>query len=127
MMVVLTDLHPHLDAWTAAAKKSDQLTFAVGSVDAANAPSGLLGDEPDEKVFRLFNLAFHHFDDELGGRILRNSVETAGGFGFVSPFPPPSRPVTTPDSNPTSLSIRFTQAPVTIYRCTYTSLLLKRM
>jgi len=100
-MVVLTDLHPHLDAWTAAAKKSDHLTFAVGSVDAANAPGGLLGDEPDEKVFRLFNLAFHHFDDELGGRILRNSVETAGGFGFVFPFPPPSSRPALKSSTPT--------------------------
>ncbi|KAI9876002.1 MAG: hypothetical protein M1830_007577 [Pleopsidium flavum] len=82
VMFALTDLHPHIEAWTAAAKKGDRLTFCTGSVDAANAPKGLLGDEPDSKVFRLFNLAFHHFDDELAGRILRNSVDTAGGFGI---------------------------------------------
>lgn len=84
---VLTDLHPHLDAWTAAAKKSDNLTFIAESVDAANAPRGLLGkDEGEKKVFRLFNLAFHHFDDPLAADILRNTLETADGFGFV-PFP----------------------------------------
>lgn len=82
---VLTDLHPHLDAWTTAAKKSENLTFIAKSVDAANAPRALLGnDEGEKKVFRLFNLAFHHFDDPLAAEILRNTLETADGFGSVS-------------------------------------------
>ncbi|KAI9875208.1 MAG: hypothetical protein M1830_008764 [Pleopsidium flavum] len=115
VMFALTDLHPHIEAWTAAAKKGDRLTFCTGSVDAANAPKGLLGDEPDSKVFRLFNLAFHHFDDELAGRILRNSVDTAGGFGFVSPFLSwsglPLNPMPTSDYNPPPTSFLYSSHP----------------
>ncbi len=82
---VLTDLHPHLDAWRAAAKKSGNLTFIADSVDAANAPKDLLAGlegprTKKKKVFRLFNLAFHHFDDGLAAQILRNTLETAEGF-----------------------------------------------
>ncbi|KAI9650841.1 hypothetical protein NHQ30_000876 [Ciborinia camelliae] len=84
---VLTDLHPHIPDWTAASKRSENLSFVAESVDAANAPKDLLkninGNTDGEiKVFRLYNLAFHHFSDELGGRILRNTVETADGFGI---------------------------------------------
>lgn len=92
--VVLTDLHPHLEAWTAAAKKSENLGYVARPVDAANAPRDLLKGQCDgsKKVFRLFNLAFHHFDDDLGARILANSVDTADGFGLVhgstGSFPP---------------------------------------
>lgn len=81
---VLTDLHPHLEAWRAAAAKSENLTFVAEAVDAARAPRGLLGEgEVEKKVFRLFNLAFHHFDDGLAAEILRNTLETADGFGLV--------------------------------------------
>jgi len=82
---VLTDLHPHLEAWRAAAAKSENLTFVAEAVDAASAPTGLLGEggKGERKVFRLFNLAFHHFDDALAAEILRNTLETADGFGFV--------------------------------------------
>lgn len=78
---VLTDIHPHIPDWTEAAKKSKNLTFIPRSIDAANAPADLV--EGDGKVFRLFNLAFHHFDNKLGGDILKNTSTTADGFGFV--------------------------------------------
>ncbi|KAI9743072.1 MAG: hypothetical protein M1818_003367 [Claussenomyces sp. TS43310] len=78
---VLTDLHPHLPDWTEASKKSENLTFVSKPVDAANAPVDLI-DNDGKKVFRLFNLAFHHFDDDLGRAILRNTLETADGFGI---------------------------------------------
>lgn len=77
---VLTDLHPHIPDWTEAAKKSENLSFVSESVDAANAPAHLNGHD-GKKIFRLYNLAFHHFEDDLGAAILRNSIETADGFG----------------------------------------------
>ena len=77
---ILTDLHPHLEAWKVAAAKSDNLGYITESVDAANAPKDLIKKD-GKKVFRLFNLAFHHFDDTLAQKILRNSAETADGFG----------------------------------------------
>jgi hypothetical protein len=77
---VLTDLHPHIPDWTEAAKKSSNLSFISTPVDAANAPADLLAGD-NKKVFRLFNLAFHHFDDDLARAILKNTIETSDGFG----------------------------------------------
>ncbi|OTA61531.1 hypothetical protein K449DRAFT_382917 [Hypoxylon sp. EC38] len=86
---VLTDLHPHVEAWDAAAKKSDRLTYVAHPVDAAHAPADLLrkysrkgGNGKGKGIFRLFNLAFHHFDDDLARSILKNTVETSEGFGI---------------------------------------------
>ncbi|KAI9699116.1 MAG: hypothetical protein M1836_003305 [Candelina mexicana] len=80
---ILTDLHPHLDAWQEAVKKSDNLGYIAKSVDAANAPTDLIQEKArGRKVIRLFNLAFHHFDDELATQILKNTIETADGFGI---------------------------------------------
>ena len=83
---VLTDIAPHLEAWEEAAKKSDNMHFISTPVDAANAPPDLLRSLPagerGGKVFRLFNLAFHHFDDPLAKRILHNSIATSDGFGI---------------------------------------------
>jgi hypothetical protein len=79
---VLTDIHPHIPDWTKASKKSENLSFVADSVDAANAPSDLAGQD-GKKIFRLYNLAFHHFDDKLGSAILKNTIETADGFGYV--------------------------------------------
>jgi len=78
---VLTDLHPHIPDWIKLAKKSKNLTYVSEPVDAANAPADLLPDD-GKKTFRLFNLAFHHFDDNLAKDILRNTIETADGFGI---------------------------------------------
>ncbi|KAF7504028.1 hypothetical protein GJ744_002907 [Endocarpon pusillum] len=110
-MFVLTDLHPHVEAWQGASKKSENVRFVAEGVDAADAPRDLVerattttttttttgeagrrrrgdegssGDEKKEKkkVMRLFSLAFHHFDDELAEGILRNTLETSDGFGI---------------------------------------------
>lgn len=86
---VLTDLHPHVADWRRAAAASPNLSFVPEPVDAADAPADLLerykkaetGAEGAKKVFRLFNLAFHHFDDPLAKAILKNTVETSDGFG----------------------------------------------
>ena len=85
---VLTDIAPHLEAWEEAAKKSDNIRFISTPVDAANAPPDLLKQVSNssgiskKKIFRLFNLAFHHFDDPLAENILRNSIATSDGFGI---------------------------------------------
>jgi hypothetical protein len=92
---VLTDLHPHVADWRRAAAASPNISFVPEPVDAAHAPTDLLerykkadtGAEGTKKVFRLFNLAFHHFDDPLAKAILKNTVETSDGFGWVS-LPP---------------------------------------
>jgi hypothetical protein len=78
---VLTDLHPHIPEWTKAAAKSEHLSFVSKSVDAANAPMDLM-EHDGKKTFRLFFLAFHHFDDPLAREILRNTLDTADGFGY---------------------------------------------
>ncbi|KAK3945679.1 hypothetical protein QBC46DRAFT_302907 [Diplogelasinospora grovesii] len=81
---VLTDLHPHVEDWQKAASASPNLSYIPDSVDAANAPADLVGryKRDGKKVFRLFNLAFHHFDDPLARAILKNTVETSDGFGI---------------------------------------------
>lgn len=79
---VLTDLYPHIKEWQQVCGKSTNLSFVAKPVDATNAPPDLIGG--DKKVFRIFNLAFHHFDDELATSILRNTLETADGFACVS-------------------------------------------
>ncbi|KAI1124575.1 hypothetical protein F5Y10DRAFT_249142 [Nemania abortiva] len=81
---VLTDLHPHVESWEKAARQSPHLTYVSTSVDAAAAPPELIMQSKagGKGVFRLFNLAFHHFDDGLARAILKNTVETSDGFGI---------------------------------------------
>ncbi|RKF53125.1 hypothetical protein OnM2_108002 [Erysiphe neolycopersici] len=78
---VLTDLHPHIPEWTRISKHAENITFIPESVNATCAPSSVKSSD-EQKVFRLFNLSFHHFDDKLGSDIIRNSLETADGFGI---------------------------------------------
>ncbi|KAI8950303.1 hypothetical protein F4801DRAFT_355721 [Xylaria longipes] len=81
---VLTDLHPHVESWEQAARKSPHLTYVSTPVDAAAAPPDLIiqNKTHGKGVFRLFNLAFHHFDDDLARAILKNTVSTSDGFGI---------------------------------------------
>lgn len=95
LQFVLTDLFPHVEAWEQAACRSPNIGFEPESVDASAAPEALLaklksgggvdgkGKGNKKKLFRLFNLAFHHFDDELARRILKNTVENSEAFGYV--------------------------------------------
>lgn len=82
---VLTDLHPHPESWAEIAAKSAHVSYEPESVDAAAAPASLIERFAKDKgkgVFRLFNLAFHHFDDPLARAILRNTVETSEGLAI---------------------------------------------
>ena len=79
---VMTDLHPNIAEWKEACSKSKNLKFIQKPVDATNAPANLILDD-GKKIFRLFNLAFHHFDDSLGREILKNTLKTSEGFGYL--------------------------------------------
>lgn len=98
---VLTDLHPHVESWEKAARDSPHLTYVPTPVDAAAAPRELIqrGKAGGKGVFRLFNLAFHHFDDVLARAILKNTVETSEGFGCVLPIPQTTRRTTGVDES----------------------------
>jgi hypothetical protein len=82
---VMTDLHPHIPDWQRAAARSKQLTFIPRPIDASRAPADILagtGLDSSKPVFRLFNLAFHHFDDPLAADILRDTLRTSGGIAI---------------------------------------------
>ena len=93
---ILSDLHPHITAWRAASRASNnsRLRFVPTAVDASKASKEVLKlAEPRSyninndknksvKLFRLFSLAFHHFDDELATKILQNTLETSDGFAI---------------------------------------------
>ena len=82
---VLTDLHPHVEDWAVAARQSPNIRYESEPVDASAAARGMIETHAGvgkgrKKVLRLFNLAFHHFDDGLARAILKNTVETSDGF-----------------------------------------------
>jgi hypothetical protein len=83
---VLTDLHPHPQNWAEAAAASPNIHYEADPVDASAAAADMIAryaageDGERKKVLRLFNLAFHHFDDPLAKAILKNTLETSDGF-----------------------------------------------
>ncbi|KAG9251300.1 uncharacterized protein F5Z01DRAFT_728821 [Emericellopsis atlantica] len=79
---VLTDLHPNLPAWEGISKKNPHITYEREPVDASRAPPQLVTRGDGKKLMRLFNLAFHHFDDPLAKDILRDTVQTSQGFAI---------------------------------------------
>ena len=86
---VLTDLHPNVAAWDRVTRRSPCITYQSQSVDASSAPRKLV--RRDKKVMRLFNLSFHHFDDPLARKVLKDTVETSDGFAI---FELPDRSLT---------------------------------
>ncbi|KAL2047246.1 hypothetical protein N7G274_001265 [Stereocaulon virgatum] len=85
---VMTDIHPHLQAWSAASAQSENLHYVPTSVDAANAPQDLLSlagtrEGTNKQTFRLFSLAFHHFPDPLAVAILQDTLATSSGFAIL--------------------------------------------
>ncbi|EPS43048.1 hypothetical protein H072_2964 [Dactylellina haptotyla CBS 200.50] len=83
---VLTDLYPNPEAWKKIQAQSEAFRWIAQPVDAGNAPKKeiLLGDDgaKGKKVFRMFNLAFHHFDDEGAKRILKDAVNGSDAIGI---------------------------------------------
>lgn len=88
---ILTDLHPHPTAWEEASRNSARLHYIAQPVNAAAAPRDLVSQATSSaatspvkgrSTFRLFNLAFHHFDDPAARSILRDTLATSSGFGI---------------------------------------------
>ncbi|RMZ34461.1 hypothetical protein D0859_01397 [Hortaea werneckii] len=94
----LSDIYPNLDAWMEHAAQSDHLSFVPQPVDASNPPFSVIsvstagdkdavfdqGYESDgSKVFRLFCLAFHHFDDDMAQRVLKSTLQTSDAFAII--------------------------------------------
>jgi len=79
---VLTDLHPNPGAWAQAAAQSAHVSFVPDPVDASAVQQELVArySGKGKSIFRLYNLAFHHFEDPLAKAILKNTVETSDGF-----------------------------------------------
>jgi uncharacterized protein YegL len=79
---LLTDLFPNPTSWEKAAARTPRVSFERNPVDASDVPKELIEryKKQGKKIFRLFNLAFHHFDDPLAKRILKNTLETSDGF-----------------------------------------------
>ncbi|KAI9648862.1 hypothetical protein NHQ30_003503 [Ciborinia camelliae] len=75
---ILTDLFPDLKVWAQIVKQSDNISFVKQPVDATKKTSRYA--DPGKKECRIFNLCFHHFDDEPAAKVLRSAVETTDAF-----------------------------------------------
>ncbi|MEO5935948.1 MAG: class I SAM-dependent methyltransferase [Terriglobales bacterium] len=73
--VVLTDLFPNLDAFSAAAANSTRIRFIPEPVDATAMPPTLTG-------FRTLFTSFHHFRPEMARAILADAVRNRAGIGI---------------------------------------------
>ncbi|KAL2822451.1 hypothetical protein BJX63DRAFT_417549 [Aspergillus granulosus] len=75
---VLTDMFPPVDEWARIAKKQPNIAFVEESVDARAV--GRLAESEGKKECRIFNICFHHFDDEDAMGILRSAVKESDAF-----------------------------------------------
>lgn len=71
---VLTDLHPHINAWERLAKKFENITYVSDPVDARDCMR-LARD--GKRECRMFSLSFHHMDDPVAAAILKDAFENA--------------------------------------------------
>ncbi len=79
---VMTDLHPHPEAWTRLrAGHPDVLDFVAEPVDATNIPAGL-----GEGRARVIINALHHFRPELAAAIVRGACADGPGVFIAEGF-----------------------------------------
>lgn len=76
---VLADLYPHLDTWRQIVKRSECISYIEKPVDATRTVK-YLPDGERKKECRMFNLCFHHFDDDSARKVLRSAVKGADAF-----------------------------------------------
>ncbi|KAJ4356193.1 uncharacterized protein N0V89_004223 [Didymosphaeria variabile] len=92
----ISDLYPNQQAWAQLRGSSQWLDFEDEPVDAIRPPpkamsrgsvfskhSDELEEKHNERVFRLFNCSFHHFDDDTAKQILKSTMETSDGFAII--------------------------------------------
>jgi len=94
----LSDLYPDIDSWIEASSHSANLSFlpqpvnatsppiaavSAGSAAFADSTAAAQGFDNDARVFRLFCLAFHYFDDAMARQVLTSSFQTANGFAIL--------------------------------------------
>jgi hypothetical protein len=92
---LMSDLYPNLDSWMeVCAKSRGSLSFIPQEVDATDPPVSATsstsphsrtteGYRSDTRVFRLYCLSFHHFDDEMARKVLESTMQTADGFAII--------------------------------------------
>ncbi len=101
---ILSDLHPHVEAWKVHSAEDPHVGYVPVSLDATSpAEEKIKGalkalrkrrreleeedddDDYDEEtmVLRMFCLAFHHFDDPLAKKILVDAMTNADGLMYV--------------------------------------------
>ncbi|KAH0347182.1 hypothetical protein KCU81_g3650, partial [Aureobasidium melanogenum] len=88
----LSDIHPNLDAWMLLSSHSANLSFIPQPVDATSPSSSpplvisktssVSTSTGDHKSIHLYNLAFHHFDEENAQSVMKGALETADGIHF---------------------------------------------
>jgi len=79
---VLTDLHPRVEAWTAArAAQPEAIDFHPLPVDATHVPDALAAG----RARTIINV-FHHFSPELATAVLRDAVKGAKGVFIAEGF-----------------------------------------
>ncbi|RWA13949.1 hypothetical protein EKO27_g1129 [Xylaria grammica] len=74
---VLSDLWPSLERWASIAKRSENITYIAEPRDATKSTRLA---EPGKKECRLYNLCFHHFDDQAAELVLRSAIESSDAF-----------------------------------------------
>lgn len=74
---VLADLYPDWAAWKKITSASENISFISKPVDATTVTRYV-----DDKTLecRLFNLCFHHFDNDQAAKILRASIQGSDAF-----------------------------------------------
>lgn len=80
----MSDIKPNVPAWEKAVRGSRNLSFVAESVDATDPPEAVVSAKrTDRAVFRVYCLAFHHFDDGLAAKVLQSTLGTADGFAII--------------------------------------------
>ena len=72
---ILSDLDPHVEEWERISKKQQNISYIETPVDARVVPR--MGKN---KECRIFNLCFHHFNDEDATGILKSTIQSADSF-----------------------------------------------